>query len=254
MKFHLFENDAIEALFQFNNLAEFEQLWTIDSPWFEDPNYRRNGWSGVIKYALKDNEGNNHIFFIKRQENHNCKTFFHPFKGIPTFRREYFNLQNLDKKKIPSLKSAYYGERMHNGKAQSILITHSLESYQSFEAYFSNKDASDEQTDALIMQTAGENTRRLHDVLFRHGSLYPKHFFVKVDNGQVDVRLIDLEKLKWYPFSYLVRLNDLSRIVRRREPVSKTSIQLFINAYLTYGKDLSHSQLANQLQSLIEKH
>lgn len=260
MRFHLFDKNDTEALFKLNNLSEFEQLWTIDSPWFEEPNYRRNGWSGVIKYTLKDNKGNTHPFFIKRQENHNCKTFFHPIKGIPTFRREYLNLQRLYGNKIPTLKMVYYGERLNNSKAQSILITQSLENYQSFEEYFSNKGNSlaegstSEQTTAKIMQKAGENTRRLHDAHFRHGSLYPKHFFVKVNNGQVDVRLIDLEKLKWYPFSYLVRFNDLSRIIRHRDPISKSSIQLFINAYLKHGKNLSRSSLADKLHSLLEKY
>ena len=253
MKFHLFNNDTSEALFQLNNLSEFEQLWTLDSPWFEEPNYRRNGWSGVIKYTLNDNAGNTVPVFIKRQENHNYKTLLHPFKGVPTFRREYFNLQRLYTKKIPTLTNLYYGERIENGKAQSILITQSLEDYQSFEKFFQNENALNENTIFQIMHTGGINTRLLHDANYRHGSLYPKHFFVKVENGKADVRLIDLEKLKWYPFSYLVRFNDLSRIIRRRAPVSQQSILLFIDAYLKHGKDLSQTKLAQKLYTLLDE-
>lgn len=254
MKFHFFNNNATQALFQLNNLSEFEQLWGIDSPWFEEPNYRRNGWSGVIKYTLIDDQGNSIPVFIKRQENHNYKTLLHPVEGVPTFRREYFNLQRLCKKNIPTLSNLYYGERIEKAKAQSVLITRSLEGYQSFADYFkAERSSHDEKTAAQIMQTAGEIIRRLHDANFRHGSLYPKHFFVKIKNEKADVRLIDLEKLKWYPFRYLVRFNDLSRIIRRRSPVSQASIHLFIDAYLKHGKDLSQTKLAQKLYDLLEK-
>ncbi len=257
MRFHQFNNNATEALFKLNHLPAFEQLWSLDTPWFEEPNYRRNGWSGVVKYVLTDEHDKPFPIFIKRQENHNCKTLLHPIKGIPTFRREFYSLQKLYAAQIPTLNYLYYGERLKDGKAQSILITQSLEGYQSFEDYFQPDTlasaAISEQVITHIMQTAGENTRLLHDANFRHGSLYPKHFFVKVENKKSDVRLIDLEKLKWYPFHYLVRFNDLSRIIRRRAPVSKQAVHIFIDAYLKHGKDLSQTNLATKLDSLLKK-
>ena len=256
MKFHQFSSNATEALFELNHFSDFEQLWNLDSPWFEEPNYRRNGWSGVIKYALNDKQGNPFHIFIKRQENHNCKTLLHPVTGVPTFRREFFSLQKLSTKKIPTLDYLYYGERTKNGKDQSILITQSLEGYQSFEDYFQPEalasNAISDEIITQIMQTAGKNTRLLHDAHFRHGSLYPKHFFVKVENKKADVRLIDLEKLKWFPFCYLVRFNDLSRIIRRRAPVSKQAVRIFIDAYLKHGINLSQTNLAKKIESLLE--
>ncbi|WP_198263664.1 lipopolysaccharide kinase InaA family protein [sulfur-oxidizing endosymbiont of Gigantopelta aegis] len=259
MKFHQFDNSDTEHLFKQNNLADFAQLWDLESPWFEAPNYRRNGWSGVTKFVLKDANGVSHPVFIKRQENHNFKTLLHPIKGIPTFRREFINLKRLNDRNIPTLNCLYYGERMENDKAQSILITQSLEGYESFEEKFNNnsEDSSNEEAVSfedtrLIMQAAGRNTRLLHDANYRHGSLYPKHFFAKLEANQADVRLIDLEKLKWYPFRYLVRFNDLSRIIRRRTPVDKEAIKILIAAYLKQGEDLSHSALAKKLYLLLE--
>jgi hypothetical protein len=256
MKLNQFADHATQSLFQLNQLSQFEQLWTIDSPWFEAPNYRRNGWSGVIKYSLKDEGQKTHPIFIKRQENHNHKTLLHPIKGIPTFRREYINLQRLKKNNIPSLSCLYYGERKVLGKIQSILISQSLEDYQSFEEFFNThsfsltQDSNHNQQLINIMTIAGQNTRLLHDAHFRHGSLYPKHFFVNASQDNIDVRFIDLEKLKWYPFSFLVRFNDLSRIIRRREPINSALIKVFIQAYLQHGKDLSHSLLAKKLYAL----
>jgi len=253
MKYHLFNSHETEQLFKHNNLSEFEQLWALDCAWFEEPNYRRNGWSGVSKYALKEAAGDPCHVFIKRQENHNYKTLLHPIKGVPTFRREFFNIKRLEKNQIPTLVELYYGERVINGKQQSILITQSLEAYQSFEDYFQPENSPPEDLVTQIMQVAGQNVRLLHDAHFRHGSLYPKHFFVKVNKEQTDVRLIDLEKLKWYPFKRPVRFNDISRIIRHRGPISKQAIAFFIESYLKKGNDLSRTRLAQSLYSLLEK-
>ena len=247
-----FPESTWQSLFKQNNLGQFEALWTLESEWFEPPNYRRNGWSGVIKYPLTDNHGNTIWVFIKRQENHNYKTLRHPFSGVPTFRREFINIQRLNQHNIPTLTTLYYGERQINGKSQSILVTLSLEGYESFESFFANDQPVDDRLTQKIMQLAGQHTRRLHDAHFRHGSLYPKHFFVKAEGDTVDVRFIDLEKLKWFPFAYLVRMNDLSRIIRRRAPISKQAIEILIQSYLTTGQDLQQTRLGHKLRTLLE--
>lgn len=253
MKFHVFNNNDTEQLFRDNKLSEFEQLWNLKSDWFEEPNHRRNGWSGVIKYALKTPSGGLNQVFIKRQENHNHKTLLHPIKGIPTFRREFFNITKLNRKNIPTLTALYYGERNIDGNVQSIIITQSLEAYQSFDNFFQvNKHQSEEVT-SKIMKLAGQQTRMLHEAHWRHGSLYPKHFFVKAEKDVIDVRFIDLEKLKWFPLKQQVRFNDLSRIIRHHKPIPKQGIRQLIDAYLSYGKDIHMTGLAQKLDSLLRK-
>ena len=159
MKYHHFQDNETRQLFEQNNLSEFEQLWALDCEWFEEPNIRRNGWSGVIKYPLTDDQGNIIEVFIKRQENHNHKTLLHPIKGVPTFRREFFNIQRLKKNQIPTISALYYGERKIKGNAQSILITLSLEGYQSFEDFFQPDNDLPEELVRKVMQTAGQNIR-----------------------------------------------------------------------------------------------
>jgi len=245
-------DQSYKNLFQQNQLGQFEDLWSLNSEWFEAPNYRRNGWSGVIKYPLMDKHGQITYVFIKRQENHNYKTLLHPLTGVPTFRREFINIQRLEQHNIPTLTTLYYGERHIGSNQQSILVTLSLEGYQSFESLFGSETQLDKELIRTIMQLAGQHIRRLHDAHFRHGSLYPKHFFVQASNKQVDVRLIDLEKLKWYPFQSQVRMNDLSRIIRRREPVCKQAIEMLIQSYLTTGPDLQATGLGRKVIALLE--
>ena len=36
-----------EQLAHSNGLDSFDAIWTLDIGWFEEPNQRRGGWSGV---------------------------------------------------------------------------------------------------------------------------------------------------------------------------------------------------------------
>ncbi len=253
MKYHLFQNKETEQLFANNKLATFSELWELESEWFEEPNQRRNGWSGVIKYSLTDDKGDAIPVFIKRQENHNHKTLLHPVKGVPTFRREYFNILRLQQKSVPTIEPLYYGERLIKGNAQSILITRSLEGYISFEELFELQKLPPADTLQKIMQTAGQTVRLMHNANYRHGALFPKHFFTRYSDNEVDVRLIDLEKLKWLPFKNRLSFNDLSRVIRRRPTGSRDEFNILIDAYLSYGEDLSNSSLARKLYALSQR-
>lgn len=110
-------------------LANFDALWTLKADWFEEPNTRRGGWSGVIKYPLATSNSIIDVF-IKRQENHITKTLLHPVNGIATFQKEFRNIQLLTNKKIPTLELVYFGLR----DKQAILISKSLEGYNSLDS------------------------------------------------------------------------------------------------------------------------
>ena len=251
MKYHVFNNKDTEQLFRDNRLSEFEQLWTLESDWFEKPNYRRNGWSGVIRYELQTANGEITPVFIKRQENHNSRTLLHPLKGIPTFRQEFLNIQRLKQQHIPTLTCLYYGERQLNGNSQSIIITRALEGFHSLADYYQlNKQAVNENL-SVVMKKTGQLIRTLHEAHFHHGSLYPKHFFVQALKNDIDVRIIDLEKLSRKPFKAQIREDDLSRFIRRHLPLDKQAVKLLIDAYL--DNDLQPSCLSRRLYALLER-
>jgi len=244
-----FQSAEFEQLLKLNKLDSFHAIWSLDTEWFEPPNYRRDGWSGVIKQPLKDESGNTIWVFIKRQENHNFKTLLNPIDGVPTFRREFDNIQALSKKNIPTLSAAYYGERKPKDKMQSILITHSLEGYQSMDLYCLDDPDQTERTE--VMRLAGVLMRQLHDAHFRHNCLFPKHIFIKIEGDKFDLKLIDLEKLKWLPLYTQIRENELSRIIRRGQPLLLADIKTWFKSYYTSGKNLQNSALEKKMEALL---
>lgn len=257
MRYHFFTNNYWQQIFEDNGLAHFDNLWALDTDWFENPNYRRNGWSGVIRHELKTDNGTIEVF-IKRQENHNCRTLLHPFRGIPTYRREMQNIIRLTKAKIPSLNLVYYGERKIDGKDQAIIITEALLNYQSLESFFADKDnrVHADQINNLMKITAAL-LFNMHAAHFRHGSLYPKHLFI--NQALDDVRIIDLERLKRLPFQTLAIKADMERLIRRHRPIPATAMKALIAGYLQAFDNnnpgtRSRRQIHAFLNELLEHH
>ena len=65
-----FGTPADQALLLNNDLASFDALWSIDADWVEAPNYRRQGWSGVVRIELQDGDAPPTIVYLKRQSGH----------------------------------------------------------------------------------------------------------------------------------------------------------------------------------------
>lgn len=64
-------NENWRQTLQRNHAANFDALWQLQQDsWFEAPNQRRGGWSGVCKTTLTMPDGSESGIFIKRQENH----------------------------------------------------------------------------------------------------------------------------------------------------------------------------------------
>ncbi|MAL50347.1 MAG: inaA protein [Methylophaga sp.] len=184
----------------------FDSLWHLYTNWFEEPNVRRGGWSGVIKQPIQVDSGAVEVF-IKRQENHSSKTLLHPFKGQATFYKEYRNIRRLTKKNIPALNALFFGQR----GMKAILVTKALTDYQPLDIASLKLDRP--QKRALLTEVA-KNLRLMHQHHYQHNCLYPKHIFVKYVNGAWRVRFIDLEKLKWQLFKKNAIHRDLITLYR----------------------------------------
>jgi hypothetical protein len=227
-----------------NNLNSFDAIWNLKTDWFEEPNIRRGGWSGVVKLGLETPQGKVDIF-IKRQENHISKTFFHPFRGIATFQKEFHNILRLNYHKIPTLELIYFGQR----NLQVILITKSLDGYCALD---STELASLNQVDkrALLLKVATATTA-MHQCRFQHNCFYPKHIFVKQADGQWDVRFIDLEKLKRTVLKKQAVIRDLSTLHRHaNENWTIKDRVYFFKAYVNENK---LSKRSKNLWQVIEK-
>ena len=107
--------DWVDAL-RAGGLDRFESLWALQAEWFEPPNHRRGGWSGVARIELPGPDGRPTGLFLKRQENHTRRTFRHPLHGEPTFAAEIRNILATQQAQVPSLEPVYYAQRKQDGR------------------------------------------------------------------------------------------------------------------------------------------
>jgi hypothetical protein len=212
-----FADQAAHMLLKANNLADFEALWNLDAGWFEEPNQRRGGWSGVSRYQLANGE----YLFIKRQQNHIYRALLTLFLPRATFEREFVNLLRFQKLGIPPLDAVDF---------QPI-------------AKF------DRISRLKLIETTANTIRGMHDLRIQHNCLYLKHIFVKVsDTNQVEARLIDLEKAKWRPRRRLAIIRDFVSLQRHTVGWSNTDRLRF---FLKYQQESRLSASSKELLSTI---
>lgn len=222
-------SESARRSLQESGLVDFESLWTLDAGWFEAPNQRRGGWSGVSRYRLKDG----HYVFIKRQQNHSFRSWRHLFRAIPTFTRELSRILGFASAHIPALELVYFGQREHGKDMQSILVTWELAGFKSLDdpAFVPLRRLDRASRHALIAETAAV-VRQMHAYRYQHNCLYPKHIFARLNAGpSAEVRLIDLEKVKWRPARRFAMLRDLGTLYRHVEGWTATDQLRFFLAY-----------------------
>lgn len=215
-------------------LHTFWQLWNHQIEWFEAPNERRGGWSGVGRIQLHMDENQPLFVFVKKQKNHGRLTLRHPFKGEPTFRREYLRLQYLANQGVAAPQVVFYAEDVIEGKLCAVLVTKELAGYQALDTladtWFANGKPLRKNRQRLIKSIA-ESLRNFHQLGLVHRALYPKHIFVKDADSQAKIALIDLEKARFSPFFWYRAYFDLAALNRHAEHWSRTDRLYFFKQY-----------------------
>ncbi len=223
-------------------LTDFDSLWNMPKDWIEPPNKRRNGWSGVSR--LETPNPNLPALFVKRQENHNTRTLIHPLNGVPTYKRELHGIETFRKRQIPTLKTVYYGERVHEGNHQAILITRALDG---FEDMFSLHSRGDQHKTRIALKELANVIWDMHNKGMAHYCLYPNHVFVRFKGDQPEVRLIDLEKVRRDPLQQRMRLKDLDCYLRHSKAFSVEERQHFVDSYMAAGPVTKEQNLRKRL-------
>jgi len=242
----------------FNGLESHEKIWALEAEWFEEPNHRRGGWSGVSRIELKLPLGGVVGVFLKRQEDHATRTFLHPFKGVATFAREYDVITEFHRHQIPSLDIVFFEQWMEQGHQRAVILTEELAGYtplSSVEYHQGGSVLSDEASKkALFTQLAGL-MHAMHKHKFMHNCFYPKHVFVKqLSKTEFDMRVIDLEKVKKTLCRNAARLRDLSTLLRHSHGWTEENKLEFFRVYCG-EEELSRGskRLWAKLNSVIEK-
>lgn len=230
-----------DSVLRANGLDSFEALWELEAEWFEPPNHRRGGWSGVARIELPGPDGRPTGLFLKRQENHTRRTFRHPLHGEPTFAAEIRNILAMQQAQVPSLEPVYYAQRKLGGKWCVILMTRELLGFRPLDAWADDWYAAG-WTDSrrIRLQVIAECAvilRRLHRAGFAHNAMHPKHIFLRAGGkDEVEARLIDLEKMRRKAGLLRRTLRDLDSLNRRSRHWSRTDRLRFLNIYLGAGR------------------
>jgi len=208
-----FVNERWRPILAHNGVSSFEALWALEAAWFEEPNQRKGGWSGVSRCELDLPAGGRCAIFLKRQENHRARLWNHPLRGISTFLREFQHIMHYRSSGVPTLEPVYFGMRKIGKDERAILITEELTGFVSLEDRVQRwlRDGAPARPARLrLLRAAATLLRQMHDHGIQHNCFFPKHVFLRVgDDGGVEARVIDLEKSRWRPSRLVCARRDL---------------------------------------------
>ena len=218
-----------------NRLNTFDQIWGYQQDWFEAPNKRRGGWSGVGRLELPTGNGTLKVF-LKRQEDHQRRNLRHPLTGEPTFASEFRSMMYLQKRGVPVPVPVFFGQRVIDGHTRVILMTKELVGFKSLDDLtkdlFSSGKAS-VSVQRQILRGVAATVKKLHAVGVVHRSLYPKHLFVCWPvEATPEVAVIDLEKARVNWVTAMRTIYDLDSLNRRAACWSRTARMYFFLQYL----------------------
>jgi hypothetical protein len=226
-----------QRIFDFNGLRSFDDFWKLEAKWFEKPNQRRGGWSGVARCELKLPEGGMTRVFLKRQENHITRTFAHPLRGLPTFVREFENIMRYRKRGIPSLTPLYFACRNESGNQRAVLLTQELVGFRSLEELAGEWKTMSRETRYAIIHTVAKLLRQIHMNGLTHNCFYPKHVFLRIPGpDRIEARIIDLEKTKTRLLGFDRDFRDMRRLNGAHLPWTRADRVLFFREYLGISK------------------
>lgn len=205
----------------FNQLDSAEKLWALKADWFEPPNAARGGWSGVCRLDLQLPAGGTVGVFLKRQENHCYRSLLHPIKGLPTLLKEFNSIRTFETAGIASLEPVFFEHWQTEGDRRAVLLTKELDGFMPLSAEDYKPGgafASSAGQKAVIISKLAEITRRMHRHKVQHNCFYLKHVFAKqLEGGDLELRLIDLEKVKQPYFNGQAVFRDLYSLARHAQ-------------------------------------
>jgi len=217
-------------------LVDFDALWQLEAGWFEEPNRRRGGWSGVSCCELTLPEGGTRTVFLKRQENHKTFSWIHPVAGIPTFEREFQRIMHYRACGIPTLEPVYFAVRRLGKGHRAILATEALTGFVSLEEQVQRwlKGGVPPRVVRMpVLDAVASLLRTMHEHRMQHNCFFPKHVFTRINgDGSVEARVIDLEKSRWHPSKTACALRDLYSLTLDSLCWSRTDRMRFLKSYL----------------------
>ncbi|WP_277373664.1 lipopolysaccharide kinase InaA family protein [Pseudomonas sp. AA-38] len=220
------------ALLERHGLASFDALWALKLEAVDEPNTERGGWSTVYRLELGER-----AFYLKRQSNHLTRSLLHPF-GEPTFAREFRNIRRYADLAIPALQAAFFAQRRLPGERRAVLLTRALDGWLELEHWLMQWSGLNGARRMAILRACGELARCLHRAGQMHGCFYPKHIFLREQDGHFEAKLIDLEKTRPLLLGQRDRIKDLEPLLRRARVWNEAEVRELLAAYLGSAGDV----------------
>lgn len=219
------------------DLLNIEALTTREFDWFEEPNRRRGGWSGVTRIVLNPEAAkeDQQAVFLKIQQNHFYRAANTFFTKKLTFQREFEVLQQLNKATdtIPEL--ALFATWQVGSDVGAILVTRAMDDWYPLTDWLHGKKgltAPDEPTFTKALEAIAKGAREIHAAGWVHMCFSGKHLFVRpTDNGAFQSCSIDLEKSRKHMNAAHRSRKDCSHFMRHVPGLSDQQKITFLKAY-----------------------
>lgn len=249
LKYEYEEPESIHILKK-HGLTSFDDIWKLSAVEVEPGNIRRGGWSSVVRLELMDDQQVKKNVYIKRQQNHSTRLPRFCFKKIPTLLKEWMSIQLLNQALVPTVHPLYFAWGIDNNDHKAILVTWELEDYVALEKLLPNWVSLTWKFRKNILHKMGEIIARMHKAHVQHNCLYPKHVFVKNENNNISISIIDLEKCRTRLISSFIFKRDIGTLYKRMLVTSKKERLYFVHSYFGEKKlsEKNRAKISNLLK------
>ena len=229
-----------------NGLDGFEDVWALARDWVERPNTRHGGFGAVARCDLALPGGGRGAFFVKLHRNRLRRTATRPWRGTPALKRELDNHRRCNAAGVLSSTPVYCASRRVAGEQRGILVTEALSGYRSLADLLATWRAPGGPSAGerrRVIEAVAAQLSALHAAWLVARSYTPEHVFVRLPRaapeagtperiGAVEVRLIDLERIKRAPLRRWARVRDLVTLQIATPSLRRTDRLRFLEAYL----------------------
>jgi hypothetical protein len=218
-------------------LLDIEAVAKRDHDWFEEPNRRRGGWSGVTRIVLNPDASaeDQQAVFLKIQQNHFYRDPAKLFKKRLTFEREFDVLQRLGSTSDSVPELVFFAKWRAGADTGSILVTKALDHWLPLPDWLCGKNgltAPDEPTLLKALEAIAATSRRINDAGWVHLSYSAKHLFVMPQaDGSFKSCVIDLEKCRKHILSGHRTIKDCSQFMRHTPNLTDAQKLSYLKAY-----------------------
>lgn len=218
-------------------LLDIESVSKREFDWFEEPNRRRGGWSGVTRIVLNPEAApeNQRVVFLKIQQNHFYRAPAKLFRKQLTFEREFDVLQKLGAvcKSIPEI--VLFAKWRDGADHGAILVTKALDNWLPLDHWLCGKNdltAPDESTLLKALDAIAQGAREINQAGWVHLCYSAKHLFVKpAADGSFQSCVIDMEKCRKHLSANYRTMKDCSHFLRHTPQLTDAHKLHFLKAY-----------------------